>query len=399
MRFAATRPMQIDIRPIIQRLLVLGIPLLSASCSQEGAPDGTGGAAGGGRGGAEVGGGGIGGGSSGGGEVGGGGSGGAREVGSCIGGWGSDQMIGTGCLSGPYHYTRDEYRLLDGTDAQVQRYLACAEGQDCADFAELCRGMLAQMYPITGGPDARDAALSSCDPACKGPGEPGVHIVFAVTGSCLGRRPGELSADGQVRRGDPVGLFFAEAARLEAASVPAFAHLARELRAHGAPRELVDGALQARRDEVRHTRQMRALARRFGTVSVSPRVKPTGVRALELVARENAVEGCVRETYGALVAWWQAIHSDDAVVRSTMRHVAADETRHAALSQEVHGWAVDRLSAAGRRAVDEARAKAFDDLSDEVTRAEIPEPAVRYGGYPSRTAAKWLVDNLRRELT
>jgi hypothetical protein len=388
--------MQIDIRPIIQRLLVAGIPLLSASCSQDGSLDGTGGTAGGGRGGAEVGGGG-----SGGGEIGGGGSGGAREVGSCIGGWGSDQMIGTGCLSGPYHYTRDEYRLLDGTDAQqLQRYLACAERQECSDFAEICRGMLAQTYPVSGGgPDTRDAALTSCDPACQGPGQPGVHIVFAVTGNCTGRRPAELTAEGQVRSGDPVGLFFAEAARLEAASVPAFAHLARELRAHGAPRELVDGALQARRDEVRHTRQMRALARRFGTVSVSPRVKPTGIRALELVARENAVEGCVRETYGALVAWWQAIHSDDAVVRSTMRQVAADETRHAALSHEVHGWAVGRLSPDGRCAVDQARAKAFDDLSDEVTRAEIPEPAVRYGGYPSRTAAKWLVDNLRRELT
>ena len=144
---------------------------------------------------------------------------------------------------------------------------------------------------------------------------------------------------------------------------------------------------------------MRALARRFGTVSVSPRVRPTGLRLLDVVARENAVEGCVRETYGALVAWWQAIHSDDAVVRSTMSQVAADETRHAALAHDVHQWAVDRLSAESRRAVDQARAKAFDDLADEVTRAEIPEAAIRQGGYPSTTAAKWLVDNLRRELT
>ena len=44
-------------------------------------------------------------------------------------------------------------------------------------------------------------------------------------------------------------------------------------------------------------------------------------------------------------------------------------------------------------------AKAFDDLSEEVSHAEVPEPAIREGGYPSKAAAKWLVDNLRRELT
>ena len=180
---------------------------------------------------------------------------------------------------------------------------------------------------------------------------------------------------------------------------PAFAHLARELRSHDAPVALIDGALRARRDEVRHARQMRALARRFGTVPVTTRVRPTGLRPLEIVATENAVEGCVRETYGALVAWWQAIHSDDAVVRTTMRQVASDETRHATLAHDIHQWALDRLSAKSRRSVDRARAKAFDDLSEEVASGEIPEPAIREGGFPSKTAATWLVDNLRRELT
>ncbi len=429
-----------DIRSIIQRLLILGIPMLPASCSRD-ALDGTGGTGAGGWGGAAVGGmsggvggmsgvdgfdggfagiggggsggggtgfAGIGGGGSGGGGtgfagIGGGGSGGtggSREVGSCVGGWGSDAMNGNACFSGPYQYEKSEYRLLDGVDAQqMQRYLACAQDLDCANFAEICLGMLAQKYPINNTFVTEDATLTSCDPACKAPGQPGVHMIFNVRGFCTGRRPAGLSAEGELRSGHPAGLLFAEAARLEAASVPAFAHLARELRAHGAPPVLVDGALQARRDEVRHTRQMRALARRFGTVPVSTRVRPTGLRSLEVVATENAVEGCVRETYGALVAWWQAIHSEDAVVSTTMRQVAADETRHAALAHEIHQWAIDRLSAENRRSVDQARANAFDDLSEEVSHAEVPEPAIRVGGYPSKAAAQWLVDNLRRELT
>ena len=399
--------MLIDIRPIIQRLLVMGLPLLSASCEDR-VLDASGGAANGGRGGATVGGmagvgGGLGGftGGSGGGGAGGiGGSGGSRDVGSCVGGWGSDMMDGRGCQSGPYQYVKSEYRLLNGMDAQqLQRYLACAQDLDCATFAEICQAMLAKRYPVTTTYWMESATLTSCDPACKAPEQPGVHMTFKVMGTCVGRRPAGLAAESELCSGNPAGQFFAEAARLEAASVPAFAHLARELRAHGAPAVLVDGALQARRDEVRHTRQMRALARRFGTVSVSTRVRPTALRPLEAVATENAVEGCVRETYGALVGWWQAIHSDDAVVRTTMRQLASDETRHAALAHEVHQWAIDRLSADHRRSVDQARTKAFDDLSEEVSRAEVPEPAIRAGGYPSKAAATWLVDNLRRELT
>jgi len=57
--------------------------------------------------------------------------------------------------------------------------------------------------------------------------------------------------------------------------------------------------------------------------------------ALVDVALENAVEGCVRETYGALIATRQAEAASDPVVRRAMRKIAADETAHAALSWDV----------------------------------------------------------------
>src|SRR6185295_19226548 len=129
---------------------------------------------------------------------------------------------------------------------------------------------------------------------------------------------------------------FARAAWLEAASIHAFRRLVRELRAHGAPDELVLAARSAAKDEARHARLMARLATRFG--AKVPRVEWTdrGIRDVEAIARENAVEACVGETYGALAAAWQGEHAPHAEVRDVMRAIAPDELRHAAL-----GWAVD----------------------------------------------------------
>jgi hypothetical protein len=119
-------------------------------------------------------------------------------------------------------------------------------------------------------------------------------------------------------------------ARLEAASIPAFQVLTRELRARRAPVALVSAAMCAVQDEVRHRRATAALARRYGAEPMRPSFGPTPVdRTLEAIATENAVEGCVRETYGALVALWQARHARDPVVAAAMAPIAADETRHA----------------------------------------------------------------------
>ena len=53
------------------------------------------------------------------------------------------------------------------------------------------------------------------------------------------------------------------------------------------------------------------------------------MRELEAIAIENAVEGCVRESFGALLATWQAKTAGDARVRAAMKRIARDETRHA----------------------------------------------------------------------
>ncbi len=85
------------------------------------------------------------------------------------------------------------------------------------------------------------------------------------------------------------------------------------------------------------------MARRFGGRSVPARVAPVETRALQEVAIENAVEGCVRETFGALVASFQAATAGDPAIARLMTSIARDETRHAALSWSVARWASPRL--------------------------------------------------------
>ena len=66
-------------------------------------------------------------------------------------------------------------------------------------------------------------------------------IHFTGTTTC-GRRPAGLRPWRVPTRGSSAGRWLAEAAALEAASVPAFRRLARELAAHGAPARLVERA-------------------------------------------------------------------------------------------------------------------------------------------------------------
>jgi hypothetical protein len=102
------------------------------------------------------------------------------------------------------------------------------------------------------------------------------------------------------------------------------------------------------------------LAERFGGRYVRPRIATQPLRDVEAIAMDNAVEGCVRETFGALLATWQGRASSDPVVRRIMRRVAVDETRHAALNLRVAAWADRKMDAAARARVRAARRAAAE---------------------------------------
>jgi hypothetical protein len=189
-----------------------------------------------------------------------------------------------------------------------------------------------------------------------------VLIDCATCPGSAGRVPEGLEAT-TVRARTALGAYFASAARLEAASVTAFRRLREELALHGAPCELLDAARAAERDEVRHTRSMARLARRHGGRYVRPRVAKIAPRSLEAIAHENAIEGCARETFGALLATWQAARVEDRELAATLAEIAVDETRHAALSWAIARWSLTRLDADARARMSEAWEKALDEVS------------------------------------
>lgn len=176
-----------------------------------------------------------------------------------------------------------------------------------------------------------------------------------------GRRPEGFVATPTVAETSE-GACLAEMAELEAASIGAFDRLARELSALGAPSSLVDRARSARLDEIRHARVVRALARDRGVMPRPVRARRRTVRPALEVALENAVEGCVFETFGAAVATFQAERAADPSVREAFDRIAIDERAHASLAWDVDAFLASVLDDEGRAAVARAKHEARDRL-------------------------------------
>lgn len=193
-----------------------------------------------------------------------------------------------------------------------------------------------------------------------------VDVQMRFEYSCVvdGRRPGGLLPMPAPSARDLAGAWLAKAAWLEAASIYAFVELARELEDRGAPAALSRAAMVAANDEIRHTQLMSALAHRYGAAVPEPVITPMAPRSLEAMAIENAVEGCVRETWGAVSALWQAHTAQDLEARRVFAAIAQDEIRHAQLAWSIDRWLDPQLSAASRAKVAAARAAAVAELRD-----------------------------------
>ncbi|MDB4947126.1 MAG: putative lipoprotein [Labilithrix sp.] len=214
------------------------------------------------------------------------------------------------------------------------------------------------------------------------PDEAGAVVIdCSVCPGSPGRVPAGLAPASATVAATRLGAYFAQAARLEAASVTAFLRLERELESLGAPRELCASAREAARDEARHTRAMARLARRHGGRYERPVVADVPVRSLLAVAEENVVEGCARETFSALLAAYQAEHAEDPDVARVMRGIADDEARHAALSWAIARWSFERLGPADRQRLAAAWQRAMDGVAEAVDpfagTAALPGAAVR----------------------
>lgn len=274
----------------------------------------------------------------------------------------------------------DEAELVEPLDAELQtlvdRCRTEGGGFDLLACEPMCRELIVREL---GEPPFDD--LSSCQ--LSEDMNPATAVTarasWTIGPRCVGgRRPAEY-CESELDRSD-VGGFLAEQARLEAASVRAFLELARALEAHRAPRVLIVQCRRAAADEIVHAVLVGRLARRYG---VAPRIDdgvPGSVPSLEQLALANAVEGCVRETWGAIVATWQAHASTDPAIRAVMQRIAPDETRHATLSRAIHRWAMRRLDVTARARVLTARASALAELA--ATSCEPPVALAEQLGLP-----------------
>ena len=240
------------------------------------------------------------------------------------------------------------------------------------------------------GGDAGDASAGGqpTAPLATCPDVPSNQVTFSCSVDCTGRRTAGMPEP--EAHGRSVGEWFAACAWLEAVSVVAFARLGAELAAFGAPKELLARVDGARREEERHVALTCALARRFGVEPKLPEAAPglaLAARSLAEVARENAVEGCIRETFGAAIgALFAARAGGD--LRAAAEEIAHDEASHAELAWDVHAWLAPRLDARACAEIDAAmraaaRALAYEDAADAggaaLTALGLPSPVERAG--------------------
>lgn len=300
----------------------------------------------------------------------------------------------------------------NGGDAGPDTYRNCGGQQDVKQSYTLCLDASAEASTDASADsgDGGDAAppnrcFATCTQACQQltmgilgscaevPGDAGTMVATCHFFHPCGRRPAGLES-ASANDGSILAKHLALSAWMEAASVTAFERMARELEAHGAPARLIASARRAAADEVRHTNTMTRLSKRHGVSPPKPRVRKRALRSLYAIARENAVEGCVRETYGAILAMWQANHAGDSSLRRAMKVIAEDERRHAALAMTVAAWIEPKLTNAQRARLLAARERAIEGLARELAK-KAEASLVREAGIPTASIALQLHATLR----
>lgn len=193
-----------------------------------------------------------------------------------------------------------------------------------------CCHLLDRSLPTCGRPFVVDDAARSAPVGATG----------AWADPAVASAPHGLSAE----LAREIGLEWLADARLEHASVAAFAAFSLSLLAVGAPAELLAACQSAGLDEIEHARACFALASRFTGATFGPGPLPLAgfepVTDLETLVLRTWLDGCVEETIAALAAAAQLAEARDGAVRAALARIAADEARHAELAWSFLAWAL-----------------------------------------------------------
>jgi hypothetical protein len=180
-------------------------------------------------------------------------------------------------------------------------------------------------------------------------------------------RETSFATDGAAKNDAAVARAWLGDARLEHASVAAFARLALELLALGAPPELVGRCLAAAAEELEHARDAFTLARAHGGRAIGPGEFPEAIEtprggspaaSRTRIAVEALVDGCIGEATAAEALAEAADACSDPRLAAMLRRTAREEASHAALSWDILAWA----ASGHRRAVEQEVTRALDAL-------------------------------------
>lgn len=167
--------------------------------------------------------------------------------------------------------------------------------------------------------------------------------------------------------------YWERGAAQEHASVAEFARLSLVLLALGAPADLVRDVHEAALDEIDHARACYALASRFAGRDIGPSAldvarASTDVSLVTLV-RDTLRDGCVGEAAAAHELREMARVETDAEIATTLRTMADDEQRHAALAWRILDFAMTRDEAMTCVEIERFLHAADDEARGHVMRA------------------------------
>lgn len=173
---------------------------------------------------------------------------------------------------------------------------------------------------------------------------------------CVGRRP--LGHIEHPLADESLPAYLAHCARLEAASVHAFDQLADRLTAWRAPADLITRCRQAAREESTHAEILTALT----PDPVAPPTQHDIPVDLAAAALDNAIAGCVHESWSALACAVTARHAATPELRAAYSTLAADEASHAQLAWDLHTWFMGQVTTFQRATIEAAQRSALADL-------------------------------------
>jgi len=209
--------------------------------------------------------------------------------------------------------------------------------------------------------------LCSCD--YVGADTDGNHPVTCEYSVCAveGRGHADIAKLTQATGHSEMARYFVRSYHAEASSVGAFLQLRAELQFHDAPLEMQQRCLKAAVEEVHHARMMAKLAQDEECELPELQFGDFCERSLFELTLDNAVEGCIYESFSALKAQYQSTNSSDERLLTAMKVIARDETHHAQLAWDIHHHLMSRLTLDEQVQIRQAQRAALNNVLTQAT--------------------------------